>query len=327
VPARTVAAYLDHLERVDGEAAVALALGLLDDGVSPVDVLVDLVAVAQREVGRRWLTGRWNVAQEHAATHLSERVVDAVAGRSRTAATRGSVVLACVDGEWHALAARLVAEVIRLHGWRVAFLGASVPPRRLVSHLHRTGPDAVLLSCVQPSRLTRAARMVEACRLAGVPVLAGGPGFGPDGRWAAAVGAAAWGATARDAVDLLDRHVFSTADVGQPPRPVDDEYVAVLRRRRELTAVGTRAARPATEEDREELAAAVGHLVDALVAAVRVDDADLLVDFVRWQGDALAGHGGRAGTLPAVLDAVSAALREHPRAAGCLALAGAAVRG
>src|SRR3712207_7094162 len=42
---------------------------------------------------------------------------------------RGHVVVACLDGEWHALAARIVAEVLRVHGWRVTFLGASVPAR------------------------------------------------------------------------------------------------------------------------------------------------------------------------------------------------------
>ncbi|MDI5943123.1 cobalamin B12-binding domain-containing protein, partial [Micromonospora sp. DH15] len=66
------------------------------------------------------------------------------------------MVLACVEGEWHALAARIVAEVVRAAGWRGTCLGASVPARHLVSYLHQTGPDAVLLSCVQPSRLVRA---------------------------------------------------------------------------------------------------------------------------------------------------------------------------
>ncbi|MFF0656959.1 B12-binding domain-containing protein [Micromonospora tulbaghiae] len=190
-----LAAYLDHLDAADRAGAVALARGVLADGFSVADVLVDLVAVAQREVGRRWLTGSWSVAQEHAATHVSEQVVDAL-GATIGPPRRGHAVMACVEGEWHALAARIVTEVVRAAGWRVTFLGASVPARHLVSYLHQTGPDAVLLSCVQPNRLVRAARMVEASRAAGVPVLAGGPGFGPDGRWAAAIGAAGWGAGA-----------------------------------------------------------------------------------------------------------------------------------
>nr|WP_089158462.1 cobalamin-dependent protein [Micromonospora sp. NBS 11-29] len=299
----TLTAYLDHLDRADRAGAVALARGLVADGCSIADVLVDLVAVAQREIGRRWLTGSWSVAQEHAATHVSEVVVDAL-GAAVGTPRRGHVVMACVEGEWHALAARIVTEVVRASGWRVTFLGASVPARHLVSYLHQTGPDAVLLSCVQPNRLVRAARMVEASRTAGVPVLAGGPGFGPEGRWATAIGAAAWGATARDALP-------AGAHTGPPPPPPDDAYVAVLHRRRELVRLALGAVDPPAETA-EDVAAGIAHLVDALVAAVRVDDDRLLLDFVGWQAQALTARGGRL-LLDEVLATLERALTEHPR--------------
>lgn len=315
----TVEAYLACLDRADQAGAIRLAAELLDAGCSVADVLVDLVAVAQREIGRRWLTGAWSVAQEHAATHVSELVVGAVAARHSGPADRGHVVMACVEGEWHALAARIVAEVVRAAGWRVTFLGASVPARHLVSYLHQTGPDAVLLSCVQPSRMVRAARMVEACRSAGVPVVAGGPGFGPDGRWAAAVGAAAWGETARDAVRLLDRQLFTSAHTGPSAPPPDDEYVAVLRRRRETVQLALRAVDP-PEEAADDVATAAAHLVDALAAAIRVGDPQLLLDFVGWQDQVFSARGGRP-LLDAVLASCETALAEHPRACHHLRLA------
>ncbi|MDG4828907.1 cobalamin-dependent protein [Solwaraspora sp. WMMD1047] len=325
IPAAALAGYLDCLERADPAAATRLALDLLDAGVAPADLLIDLVAVAQREVGERWRVGRWSVAQEHAATHVSERVVGAIADRVQPGAERGRVVLACVEGEWHALAARLVAEVLRADGWQVTFLGASVPPRHLVSYLHQTGPDAVLLSCLQSSRLVRAARVIESCRLAGVPVIAGGPGFGPAGRWASVVGAAAWGATARDAARLLAEQVFSAADVGAAPVTGGDEHLAVLRRRRELVDLATRIADP-SDEELDSVAAEVGHLVDALAAAIRVGDPALVTEFVRWQGDVLTARGGPSGLLDAVLDGWATVLVEHPQARDYLDRARAASR-
>ncbi|MEV4493096.1 cobalamin-dependent protein [Micromonospora coxensis] len=318
-----VAAYLDCLDRADPAAATRVATDLLAAGASVADVLVDLVAAAQREVGLRWLTGRWSVAQEHAATHVSEQVVDAVAARTGRRGRRGHVVMACVEGEWHALAARIVAEVVRDAGWRVTFLGASVPSRHLVSYLHQSGPDAVLLSCVQPSRLVRAARMVEACRTAGVPVVAGGPGFGTDGRWAAPVGAAAWGATARDAARLLDGPLHAAAHTG-PPQPAGaDEYVAVLHRRPDIVRLAVAEA-DLPEERAEDFATAVAHLVDALAAAIRVGDPQLLVDFAGWQGEVLAARGGRRPLLDVVLDSCARVLAEHPRSGDYLRLARAA---
>ena len=125
--------------------------------------------------------------------------------RARCAGGRGHVVLTCLDGEWHALAARIVGEVLRLHDWRVTFLGASVPPVHLVSFLHQQGPDVVALSAALPTRLPAARHTVVAAQRTGTPVLAGGPGFGADGRFARRLGVDAWAPTAADGVALLDR--------------------------------------------------------------------------------------------------------------------------
>ncbi|SCF08969.1 cobalamin B12-binding domain-containing protein [Micromonospora mirobrigensis] len=310
VDTAAVRAYLDCLDRADQTAAVRLATDLLDAGASVADVLVDVVAAAQQEIGRRWFTGRWSVAQEHAATHISELVAAAVAARTPAPTGRGRIVVACVEGEWHALPARIVAEVLRADGWQVTFLGASVPARHLVSYLHQTGPDAVLLSCLLSTRLVRAGRMVEACRAAGVPVLAGGPGFGTDGRWAAPLGAAGWGASARDAARLLRRPL---RPAGPFPAAADDEYVAVLRHRRTIVQHALNAVDPA-EDEADEVAAVVGQLVDALAAAIRVGDPALLAGFVGWQSEVSRVRPDGTPLLDVLLDVCAAALAEHPRA-------------
>ncbi|WP_372346520.1 B12-binding domain-containing protein [Streptomyces sp. KL116D] len=93
--------------------------------------------------------------------------------------------MACVDGEWHALPARLVAEVLRLRGWHVDYLGAQVPTDHPWS---RTCTDAAPTpSCCprpSPTHLPVAHNAISACQAAGIPVLAGGAGFGPDGSYA-----------------------------------------------------------------------------------------------------------------------------------------------
>ena len=83
-----------------------------------------------------------------------------------------------MDGEWHALPARLLSEVLRLRGWQVDFLGAQVPTPHLIAHLHQFGPDAVALSCMIPTRLPTAHAAITACQAAGVSVLAFFGGLG-----------------------------------------------------------------------------------------------------------------------------------------------------
>ncbi|MEJ2861812.1 cobalamin B12-binding domain-containing protein [Actinomycetospora flava] len=315
--------YLERLAAADEQGAIAVALSALDAGADPEAVLLDVVAGAQREVGDRWAAGEWTVVQEHVATHISERVVAAVAVHAPAPAPTGvgTVAVACLDGEWHGLPARLLAEVLARHGWAVEFLGASVPAAQLATHVHRVGPDVVAISSSLPSRLPAARRMVEACRATGTPVLAGGPAFGTDGRWARAVGADGWAPDARAAAAVLaadpDGPWFADELVvpGTPGDPSAREEQAVLHARRaELVALAAAAVRP-DDEVPDELADDLGHLVDFLAAAVFVDDPTLFDGFVQWVGTVTIPAGLRTNEVGTALDALAAALADSPRTA------------
>ena len=320
------AAYLERLAAADEAGAVAVAVDALDAGVDPETVLLDVVGGAQREVGDRWAAGEWTVVQEHVATHISERVVAAVARHSPAPRPTGSarVAVACLDGEWHGLPARLLAEVLTRHGWSVEFLGASVPAAQLATHVHRMGPDVVAISSSLASRLPAARRMVEACRATGTPVLAGGPAFGEDGRWARAVGADGWAPDARAAAAMLaadpDGPWYADGGAGghtagdRTGRTGREEQGVLHARRAELVRLAADAARPGGDgPPGDELADDLGHLVDFLAAAVFVDDPALFDGFVSWVGSVAIPAGLRVGELGPVLAALEAALADAPR--------------
>jgi methanogenic corrinoid protein MtbC1 len=323
-PATLRAHYLERLAASDEAGAVAVAVDALDAGVDPEVVLLDVVAGAQREVGERWAAGEWTVVQEHVATHISERVVAAVAHHAPAPAPTGigRVVVACLDGEWHGLPARLLAEVLARHGWAVEFLGASVPAAHLATHVHRAGPDVVAVSSSLPSRLPAARRMVEACRATGTPVLAGGPAFGEDGRWARAVGADGWAPDARAAAEMLtadpDGPWFADVARGAEDRSAREEQTVLHARRAELVGLAAGAARPDAVDVPDELADDLGHLVDFLAAAVFVDDPALFGGFVTWVGSVAIPSGLRVEEVGPALDALTGALADSPRTARLL---------
>ena len=182
-----------------------IATGLQRSGVPLVDLLDLLVARAQGEVGRRWAADEWSVAQEHRATSIGEDVVAAlaagVAGDAAVPPSGRRVMLSCVDGEWHTLPGRILTAALRADGHEVTYLGASVPARHLTAMLHDDGPDVVALSCALPTALPAARQTIELARSAGIPVVVGGRGFGPQGRWGLALGASNWAADARTAGD------------------------------------------------------------------------------------------------------------------------------
>ena len=315
--------YLDALGRGDELRAVELVTGLLDAGSSPQQVLLELVTPAQMCVGELWESGRWSVAQEHAATCIAERVVAAVGARTRRTGSRGHVVLSCLDGEWHALTARIVGEVLKLHDWRVTFLGASVPPVHLVSFLHQHGPDVVALSATLPIRLPAARQTVVAAQRTGTPVLAGGAGFRTDGCFARSLGVDAWAPTVPDAVALLDRLPWPEPAV---PRPVDvgaeAEYTGVRERRGRLVVAALENLRSGSELPVQLADSALdddlGQAVDFLAAAAYFGDRGLFADHIGWLARVSASRGAPEAALAGVLDAFGAELHDFPFAQACL---------
>ncbi|MFD0470020.1 B12-binding domain-containing protein [Nonomuraea thailandensis] len=153
----------------------------LDAGMPLETLLLDVVAAVQARVGHEWAANRLSVAQEHTATAVNERVLATLAHRASEQGdqTLGRIMVACIDGEWHAFPARLLAEVLRARGWQVDYLGAQVPTPHLVAHLHLTNPDAVALSSSLAIRLPAAHAAISACQAAGTPVVAGAPPSAP----------------------------------------------------------------------------------------------------------------------------------------------------
>ncbi|MGV0774463.1 cobalamin B12-binding domain-containing protein [Mycolicibacterium elephantis] len=318
----------DLLLAGDEYTAVNVVCAAVDAGVAPEDALLEVIAPVQRKVGDEWAANRITVAQEHAATAINDRVIAALSQHPAAApdARAGRVTVACVDGEWHALPARLLGEVLRLRGWQVDFLGAQVPTPHLVAHLHQHAPDAVALSCSIPTRLPAAHAAIAACQSAGVSVLVGGAAFGADGRYARLLGADAWAPDARGAAQWLSEGLTRlrlTANHHAPgdlPHLADQEYSLVSSTKAQLVAQSLAdlqdrfaAMRDYSDAQREHTAADIAHIVDFLATALYVDDDDLFTGFMVWTAEVLCARGVRAISLTLTLELLSAQLQDFPR--------------
>ncbi|MFD0446044.1 B12-binding domain-containing protein [Streptomyces indonesiensis] len=330
------------LADADEGGALELAVGLVTSGVSAEDVLLGLVAPAQVRVGERWESGEWTVAREHSATHVSRLTVDAVASAAHPLPGRPPrhVLVACSDGEWHVLPSHILAEVLRLRGFQVRSLGGSISPPELLSDVHQSGPDIVALSCTLTFNLPLAHRQIETCRCAGVPVMAGGRGFGPEGTWAYALGADLYAADARAAAEALLRR-WPPVFCGESSVQADavEEYAALVRRRPELLAhlahalrdvfpgLRTRSDGPdgsggsggsgspdGSGREHEEGTDFLGRLLDSLAAAVFVDDARVFTGQLAFAAAYLSARSVEPRCLLAMTDALADHLRGSPRA-------------
>ncbi|MER5767067.1 cobalamin B12-binding domain-containing protein [Streptomyces sp. NPDC001985] len=313
----------------DELAALDVADDALRAGLEPEAVLLDVVAAVQHRVGAEWAANRMSVAGEHAATAINDRVI-ATLPVHRPATSRGRVTVACVDQEWHALPARLVAETLRLRGWRVDYLGAQVPTAHLISHIHRTAPDAVCLSSSLSPRLPLAHTAITACQAAGTPVMVGGLAFGSDGRYARLLGAEAWAPHARAAADRLaagplPQPAPAHQSVDDLPHLADQEYAMVAHSSARLVRDTFQrleerfpAMREYGDEQRERTAEDLAHVVDFLTAALYIDAPEIFAGFLTWTADVLTARGVPARSLVPALDLLAEQLRDFPRARGII---------
>ena len=279
--------------------------GLADQGASPEALVLDVLAPAQREVGRRWEDGRWTVAQEHAATAVTDTALGLLALDAEPSGDRRALV-ACVEGEWHSLPARMAAEILRVRGWDVTFLGPSLPADDLARYVATQRPDVVGLSCSMPVALKGAARSVEACRRAGVPVLAGGTGFGPGGRYAQRVGATGWVPDPVTAVSVAE--AWRTTDP-TPPAPIGagDEHLALEQEKEEIVSAALGALRCRTPAAHDALT----FLVTAVENALFVGDPALMADCQPAAQRLLASGDATSPSMPDALDALVAAVEDR----------------
>lgn len=308
--------FLGLLAQRDRVGALALARAQIDKGASVTDVVVDVLATAQRRVGELWETGAWTVSQEHAATAIVEAVLADLAC-SPAEGSRGRVVLACCEQEWHSLPARMLGEMLLGRSWEVTFLGASTSADDLGGFLREVDPVGLLVSCSVAMNLMGAARIVDAAHAVGYRVIAGGAALTSKAR-ADALGADGWAASIEQADVILDEWRAKPGPPRPVTRPAGEAGTAIDRGQRELVdaAMASLADRiPAvsrfTERQISRTRADYGYIVSFAAASVLLDDDPLFDEFVDWL-DGILVRLGHSGVLAVSLEVLASVARDHP---------------
>lgn len=156
--------YLDSLRAADGAGACRVALRAVESGMTIPALYQRVIAPAMHGIGDLWEKGAITVADEHAATALTHRVlaslrppvrVEVFGGRGAEEPGRGRALLAAVEGEQHALGLRMVADVLEDSGYSTIYLGADVPTDALMHSVDALSPDLLALSATMPELAPR----------------------------------------------------------------------------------------------------------------------------------------------------------------------------
>lgn len=179
---RLAATYLVAILEGDRRKAISLILRAADEGQGVPDIYLRVLQPAQEELGRMWLLGEINVAEEHFATTTTRLVMAQLHAREVCRAANGkTLVAAAISGNQHDLGIQVVADLFEMEGWRVIQLGSNVPTADLAQAVEFYDADLVALSVSLATQLPALEETVAAIRAsqrgATVKILVGGCGM------------------------------------------------------------------------------------------------------------------------------------------------------
>lgn len=134
-----------HFDEQGAERVLAQAFALF-----PVETLcIGLIQRGLAQIGEGWYQGKVTVQQEHFASTLAARRLEALISGTPAPTRTSRILVGCPPSETHTLAPMLLTLLLRRRGWDVLFLGADIPLENLSLTTQSTRPQLVILVAQQ----------------------------------------------------------------------------------------------------------------------------------------------------------------------------------
>ena len=112
-------------------------------------VCLEVLQKGMSEIGTRWYNNQVSVQQEHFASALAMRRLDALLGASPSPTRNQTVLVGCPAEEWHTFTPLLLSLLLRRRGLHVIYLGANVPVEQFANTVQNVRADLVILVAQQ----------------------------------------------------------------------------------------------------------------------------------------------------------------------------------
>ena len=286
-------------------------------------VCIALLQTALSEIGENWYQGEVSVQQEHFASALAMRRLEALLAASPPPTRSGRVLLGCPPEEEHIFVPLLLTLFLRRRGWHVVYLGASVPVARMQMTIASVNPNLVLLSA---QRLTTAATLREMALLLqeeGVPLAYGGRIFNQIPDLQTRVPGHFLGDDTLGALKQIETWLTASRRLTpvEPAKVVPDIYLHALshfQERRGMIEAEIWQLYRQTDLSTEHLLNTNQYMARNIIAALQLGSMALLNADITWVEGLLEYQGMPASVLHYYFTAYAQAARHHLGEAGQL---------
>jgi DNA-binding transcriptional MerR regulator/methylmalonyl-CoA mutase cobalamin-binding subunit len=169
------AACMEAIERLDApglDRILQTGLATLGRGPLMQRVIVPLIT----EIGDKWEHGVLRVAHEHCATTVIRTLLGNFVHAHSATSNAPVLIVTTPPGQLHELGALIAAATATDRGWKVLYLGPSLPAEEIAGAFAVSKADALALSIVYPADDPALAAHLRSIRklLPDAPIIAGG---------------------------------------------------------------------------------------------------------------------------------------------------------
>jgi DNA-binding transcriptional MerR regulator len=273
----------------EAELATAKALAI----ATPEAVCTQVLQKGLAELGEGWYAGNTSIQQEHFASALVARHLNALFAVAPMPTRPDRLLAACPPGEDHDLALLMLAFILRWRGWEVIYLGADVPLEQMDATLQATSPNLVLSVAQTLPGASSLKELAEFTNDRSIPLAYGGGIFNRIPDLATRIPGHFLGRHV-DAAPQVVEHLLTFRPSRPALQPLPPAYVAALAGFREKEAlIVTRVCQilQSSSINRRHVESANINFTQAVVAALILGEINYLDHSVAWLNGLLVNYG------------------------------------
>lgn len=293
------------------ERTAEQALGEAFACFPPETVYFELLQKGLAQMGDGWYRGEVTVQQEHFASELAMRRLEALVAATPAPTRSGRILAGCPPQEEHTFSLLLVTLLLRRQGWDVVYLGANVPLSQLETALASARPQLMVSAAQQLHTVAALWALATFLQQQRVPLAYGGAPFNGRPELRARIPGHFLGEQTQQAPQAVQQ-VLAAPWLLPPIEEASEAYRQALNSYREhqpqIEAQVWDTLR-SIDIPHAHLTIANMNVARNLTAALELGDLDLIGRDVTWIEGLLRGHRIPTETLQRYLEAYARAAR------------------
>lgn len=279
--------------------------------IFPVEaVCTEVLQKGMSEFGNLWYENRTSVQQEHFASGLATRRLDALLSASPAPTRKETIIVGCPPNEWHTFTPLLLALLARRRGLNVVYLGANVPALQFAKTVRSSRADLVVLIAqhlLSAATLKNTAHVLSAQN---IQIGFGGRIFSLRPQIADTIPGYFLGNHLQGALEEIETLLGGTAK-RREPRVLSQSYAAAHQAfvsKRPQIEITVRESLEPLSISPEDIETGIHFLGDNIIAALQLGDMSHVSAELDWLQGLLRSHGSSNGQLSYFMQSYAGAI-------------------